>query len=71
MQKSIIYRLIAFSQKHVVPVVLITAIISAVLGYFALQIEIVPDVRGFLPKQSEALKLIENMAEVCPMIILF
>ncbi|MBA7616870.1 Multidrug resistance protein MdtC [subsurface metagenome] len=60
MQKSFIYRLIAFSQKHAVPVVLITAIISAVLGYFALQIEIDPDVWGFLPKQSEALKLIEE-----------
>ncbi len=51
MQKqSFIFHLLTFAQKHAVPIVVLTAIISVVLGYFALKVELDPDVWDVLPK---------------------
>lgn len=61
MQKqSFIFHLLTFAQKHAVPVVVLTAVISVVLGYFALKVELDPDVWDVLPKDTQALRLIEK-----------
>ena len=54
------FHLVEFAQKHALFIVLITAVISIFLGYYALQIQVDPDVTDLLPEESKALKLLEE-----------
>ncbi len=63
MQKSFVYRIVEFSQRHTFSIVFLTVIISIYLGYFTLQIKIDPDVWDILPEQAEPIRLIEEYGE--------
>lgn len=60
MHEPIVYRLLNFSQKHAVPVMVITAALTLVMGYFALHIEINPDIESLLPDDEENIQLMEK-----------
>ena len=49
MHEPIAYRLLNFSQKHAVPVMVITAALTLVMVYFEIRIEIKHDIEIILP----------------------
>ena len=63
MRPSIVYRLVEFSQKHPLAVILTTALITVGLGIFALKIQIDPDLTDLLPRQAEVMRLVEEYGE--------
>ena len=60
MRFSIIHRLLRFSLKHPIPVFAAILLITAFMGYFALQIQINPDVAGLIPKDEEITRMREK-----------
>ncbi len=60
MQDTLISRLIKFSQRHSLGIILLTAMISAIMGYFALKIEVNAQIFDLVPKDAEVMQLIER-----------
>ncbi len=60
MNKSFIYRLVSFSQRHSLSVILATLLISIILGIFSLRIKIDPEVKDLIPERTEVNERIEK-----------
>ncbi len=55
-----IYRIVGYAERHAVPVIVVTALLSVALGYFALRIKVNADVWEFLPERAEPMQLIRE-----------
>ncbi|KKK65254.1 hypothetical protein LCGC14_2976000, partial [marine sediment metagenome] len=63
MKPSIVYRLVDFSQKHPLAIILLITLITVGLGISALNIQIDPDLTDLLPRQAEVMRLVEEYGE--------
>ena len=57
---SLLLRLLTFSQEHPLLIILLTAAITVVLGYFASQVKIRSEIEGLIPEDEEMTRLIEK-----------
>ena len=57
---SLTVRLFTFSQRHPFLIIALTALITIILGYFALQVEIRSELEDFIPEDEEMTKLIQK-----------
>jgi predicted RND superfamily exporter protein len=60
MGKSFIHSLLTFSIRHSAAVICVTLVLSAFFAYFALRIEMSPDVETLLPEGEEVGRLMEQ-----------
>ena len=58
--KSLTLRLFSFSQKHPVLIIVLTAVITLGLGYFAAHVRIRSEVEDLIPKDEKMTRLIEK-----------
>jgi predicted RND superfamily exporter protein len=63
MKNTFVLRVAMAAQKHAPVVFVATAIITVVLGFFALRIRIAPDVNAILPKQSKAMQFASDTGQ--------
>lgn len=60
MKESFVHRLVGFSIRYSWIVILVAALLTVFLGYFALQIRIDADVFNMLPRHYKVLELAEK-----------
>ena len=60
MQEPVINSLIRFSQKHSLLIMIGTILITLVFAYFALRVEINPDIENLIPEDEKFTKLMEK-----------
>jgi predicted RND superfamily exporter protein len=60
MDNSWIYRLVSLSQRRAKAVILITALLTLFLGFFALRIQIDPEIEDLVPERAEVSALLEK-----------
>jgi hydrophobe/amphiphile efflux-3 (HAE3) family protein len=58
--RSLTLRLFTFSQRHPLLIIVVTALITAVLGYFATQVQIRSEIEDLIPKDEEMTQLIRK-----------
>ena len=58
--QSLTYRLFSFSQRHPVLIIVLTALITVVLGYFAARIQIRSEIEDLIPGDEEMTQLIQK-----------
>ncbi len=59
-KNSFIFSLIEFSERHRYVIIVITVLITLILGYFATKIQMEPSVRDLLPKNAKVVRLTEK-----------
>lgn len=60
MRESVMHRLLAFSQKHSIAVIAMTAALTLVFGYFALHVRFNSNIESLVPQNNQSNKLIEK-----------
>ncbi|HUX20129.1 MAG TPA: MMPL family transporter, partial [Spirochaetia bacterium] len=66
MPESKMHKLLAFSQRHSVAVIVVTGLLTIFFGYFALQIKLNSDIESLLPPNDSVAKLMQKYGDGLP-----